>query len=70
MLLSNAYLAQAPSDYIDGAFRPLSGDGIVTRDPARPSGVVWSGSPVAAHAEEAAAAARRRSPSASSARAR
>jgi succinylglutamic semialdehyde dehydrogenase len=62
MLLSNAYLAQAPGDYIDGAFRPLSGDGIVTRDPARPSGVVWSGSPVAAHAEEAAAAARRALP--------
>ena len=62
MLLSNAYLAQAPSDYIDGAFRPLSGDGIATRDPARPSGAVWSGSPVAAHAEEAAAAARRALP--------
>ncbi|MBI1304807.1 MAG: aldehyde dehydrogenase family protein [Phycisphaera sp.] len=62
MLLSEAYLAQAPSDYIDGAFRPLSGDGIVTRDPARPSGVVWAGSPVAAHAEDAVAAARRAFP--------
>jgi succinylglutamic semialdehyde dehydrogenase len=62
MLLSNGYLAQAPSDYIDGAFRPLSGDGIVTRDPARPSGVVWAGSPVAAHAEEAVGAARRAFP--------
>jgi succinylglutamic semialdehyde dehydrogenase len=62
MLLSNAYLAQAPADYIDGAFRPLSGDAITTRDPANPAGVVWAGSPVAAHAEEAVAAARRALP--------
>jgi len=26
MLLSNAYLAQPPSDYIDGAFRPIAGE--------------------------------------------
>ena len=62
MLLSNAYLAQAPADYIDGAFRPLSGDAITTRDPANPAGVVWAGSPVAAHAEDAVAAARRALP--------
>jgi len=62
MLLSNAYLAQPPSDYIDGAFRPIAGEQIVTRDPARPSGVVWSGSPVAAHALDAVAAARRALP--------
>ena len=62
MLLSNAYLAQSPADYIDGAFRPLSGDAITTRDPANPAGVVWAGSPVAAHAEDAVAAARRALP--------
>jgi succinylglutamic semialdehyde dehydrogenase len=62
MLLSQAYLGRAPSDYIDGAFRPLSGDAIATRDPARPSGVVWTGSPVPSHAEEAVAAARRALP--------
>lgn len=62
MLLSNAYLAQAPCDLVDGAFRPLSGDAITTRDPANPAGVVWAGSPVASHAEDAVAAARRALP--------
>ncbi len=55
---SSAYLAHPPADYIGGAFRALSGDAIVTRDPARPSSVVWAGTPVAAHAEDAVAAAR------------
>ena len=62
MLASSAYLKHAPSDYIDGSFRPLSGEGIATRDPARPSTVVWRGTPVAAHAEDAVAAARRALP--------
>jgi len=60
---SNVYLAHGPSDYVDGAFRPLMGDAIATRDPAKPSDVVWAGSPVEAHAEEAVAAARRALPS-------
>ena len=59
---SNLYLAQGPSDYVDGAFRPLAGDAITTRDPAKPADVVWAGSPVEAHAEEAVAAARRALP--------
>ncbi len=63
MQASAAYLAQSPSDYVDGVFRPLSGDGIVTRDPALPSRVVWTGTPVASHAEDAVAAARRALPS-------
>lgn len=62
MLASNAYLEHAPSDYVAGAFRALSGDGILTRDPASPDRVVWSGTPVAAHAEEAVEAARRALP--------
>jgi succinylglutamic semialdehyde dehydrogenase len=60
---SNVYLAHGPSDYVDGAFRSLVGDAIATRDPAKPSDVVWAGSPVEAHAEEAVAAARRALPS-------
>jgi hypothetical protein len=63
MQASAAYLAQSPSDYVDGEFRPLSGDGIVTRDPALPSRIVWMGTPVASHAEDAVAAARRALPS-------
>lgn len=62
MLASSAYLTHAPSDYIDGVFRPVTGDGVVTRDPARPSSVVWCGTPVLAHAEEAVHAARRALP--------
>ncbi|MFZ9882115.1 MAG: aldehyde dehydrogenase family protein, partial [Phycisphaerales bacterium] len=55
---SKAYLAHAPSDYIGGRFVAIAGDAIVTRDPARPSSVVWRGSPVETHADEAIAAAR------------
>ena len=62
MLASSAYLQHAPSDFIDGAFRALSGDAITTRDPANPTNIVWQGSPVAAHAEDAVAAARRALP--------
>jgi len=62
MLASSAYLKHAPSDFIDGAFRALSGDAITTRDPANPTNIVWQGSPVAAHAEDAVAAARRALP--------
>ncbi|MEY4117445.1 MAG: hypothetical protein RLZZ116_773 [Planctomycetota bacterium] len=62
MLASSAYLKQSPSDFVDGAFRTLSGDGIVTRDPANPATIVWQGTPVPGHAEEAVAAARRALP--------
>jgi len=55
-------LKHSPSDFIDGAFRALSGDGIVTRDPANPASTVWQGTPVPGHAEEAVAAARRALP--------
>ena len=62
MRASAAYLGREPSDYIGGAFRALSGDGIVTRDPANPASLVWQGTPVPAHAEEAVEAARRALP--------
>ncbi|MFM7050555.1 MAG: aldehyde dehydrogenase family protein [Planctomycetota bacterium] len=55
---SKAYLAHGPSDYIGGRFVPIAGDAVVTRDPAMPSTVVWSGTPVASHADDAVAAAR------------
>ena len=63
MRASAAYLEREPSDYIGGAFRALSGDGIATRDPANPASIVWQGTPVQAHAEEAVEAARRSLPS-------
>jgi len=66
LLASSAYLKHSPSDFIDGAFRALSGDGIVTRDPANPTATVWQGTPVPAHAEDAVAAARRALPAWSS----
>ncbi len=62
-LASSAYLAHPPSDYIDGEFRAVHGDEIVTRDPAAPSRVVWSGTPSMEHACDAVAAARRAQPS-------
>ena len=62
MLASSAYLEQAPADFVGGVFRPLRGDGIVTRDPANPAVTVWQGTPVAEHAEEAVSAARRALP--------
>jgi succinylglutamic semialdehyde dehydrogenase len=62
MLASSAYLQHPPGDLVDGVFRPLGGDAVATRDPAQPSRIVWQGTPVAAHAEEAVAAARRALP--------
>ena len=58
-LRSNEYLAHAPSDYVGGSFRPLSGDAILTRDPAAPASVVWAGTPSAQNAEDAVGSARR-----------
>lgn len=46
------------SDYINGRFVSIPGDGIASRDPAAPSRVVWSGSPNSAHIDQAVVAAR------------
>ncbi|MFO0829565.1 MAG: aldehyde dehydrogenase family protein [Phycisphaerales bacterium] len=51
-------LARPPSDFIDGAFVPLAGDGVVARDPAAPANVVWRGTPVPEHVDRAVQAAR------------
>ncbi|MEE2973261.1 MAG: aldehyde dehydrogenase family protein, partial [Planctomycetota bacterium] len=55
-------LARGPADFIDGAWRALSGDAIVSRNPAAPSDVIWSADAVEAHVDEAVAAARRALP--------
>ncbi len=62
MLASGAFLSHQPCDYFDGAFHPLQGDEIVTRDPAQPTRVVWTGTPNFDHAQRAVDAARRAFP--------
>lgn len=52
-------LSRPPSDYIDGEFRPIPGDAIVSRDPANADEEIWAGAPRHAHVDEAVAAARR-----------
>jgi succinylglutamic semialdehyde dehydrogenase len=49
---------QTPSDYIDGGFVPIPGDAVVSRNPAQPEQVIWSGAPNIAHVDEAVRAAR------------
>jgi len=56
-------LARAPSDLLGGRFAPIPGDSLRSTNPAHPTEVVWSGSPVLAHVDEAVAAARRAQPS-------
>ncbi|MHC5023474.1 MAG: aldehyde dehydrogenase family protein [Planctomycetota bacterium] len=51
-------LAHPPSDYLDGAFVPLPGDGVVSTDPDRPDRVIWRGTPRAEHVDRAVTAAR------------
>lgn len=57
-LASRAFLAHPPANLVGGALRSIEGDAIVTRDPAAPDRVVWSGASVRAHADDAVAAAR------------
>src|SRR5688572_682267 len=51
-------LQNPPSDYIGGRFTPIPGDAIASRDPAKPSRIIWSGSPKSEHVDRAVAAAR------------
>lgn len=48
----------APADLIGGRWVPLRPGGIESRSPADPSRVIWSGTPVVGHVDEAIAAAR------------
>ncbi len=52
----------APADFIDGRRIAIPGDAILTRNPARPSEIVWSGSPNPAHVDLAVTAARKALP--------
>ncbi|HWB19291.1 MAG TPA: aldehyde dehydrogenase family protein, partial [Phycisphaerales bacterium] len=52
-------LSHEASDYIGGKFVRLTGEGIQTRDPARPERIVWRGTPAIGHVDEAIAAARK-----------
>lgn len=55
---SHPSLRRPPCDLIAGVEHPLSGDGLVSINPARPDQVVWRGTPEISHADEAVAAAR------------
>jgi succinylglutamic semialdehyde dehydrogenase len=48
---------RAPSDLIAGQWIPLIGDAIKSENPAHPTEIVWSGTPVQAHVDDAVAAA-------------
>lgn len=47
-----------PRNFIAGKWLPIDGNAIVSRNPAQPDQVVWSGSPDASHVDQAVAAAR------------
>jgi succinylglutamic semialdehyde dehydrogenase len=51
-------LAHAPSDLIAGEWTPIAGDRVTSTNPAHPDRVVWQGSPVRGHVDQAVAAAR------------
>lgn len=53
----HALLPNGPADWIGGREVPLPGDSLASRNPARPAEVVWQGSPVLSHVDEAIAAA-------------
>lgn len=55
-------LQHPASNYIDGRFVAIPGDGLVSTNPAAPDQVVWSATPNAANVDEAVAAARRALP--------
>ena len=57
---SRGLIQRPPADYVEGRWRPLpEGDGIVSRNPARPSELLWSAESVDGHVAEAVAAAGR-----------
>lgn len=55
---AHASLRRPACDLIGGAWLPIPGDRVVSRNPARPAEVIWSGAPDAAHVDHAVAAAR------------
>ncbi len=57
-MTQHASLSHPPSDLIGGTWIPIAGDRVVSRSPAAPGRVVWSGSPRVEHVDKAVAAAR------------
>lgn len=58
----HASLSRDAADLIAGAWMPLAGDAVASRNPAHPDQVVWRGSPELAHVDAAVAAARAAQP--------
>lgn len=54
----SSVLTRGPADLVGGQWRELSGDGIVSVNPARPGEEIWRGSASAGHVDEAVASAR------------
>lgn len=52
----------SPANLIAGQWRPLAGDAVTSRNPARPADVIWRGSTPAGHLDAAVAAARAAAP--------
>ena len=48
---------RVPCDYIDGRFHPIPGGAVISRNPAAPDEVIWSGAPRPEHLDMAVAAA-------------
>ncbi|MFA6044658.1 MAG: aldehyde dehydrogenase family protein [Phycisphaerales bacterium] len=59
---SRPELHQPPSNLFAGAWHPIVGEALRSCEPARPSRVVWSGTPNPAHLDAAVAAARAAQP--------
>jgi succinylglutamic semialdehyde dehydrogenase len=55
-------LGLSASNYIDGRFIPVPGDGLQSTNPAEPSQLIWQGTPRLEHVDLAVAAARRAQP--------
>lgn len=51
-------LRHEPSVLIEGGWRPVPGDGLVSTNPAHPDRVIWQGAPTLEHVDEAVGAAR------------
>lgn len=51
-------LAEAPSDYVGGRFRPIPGETLLVRNPADPDRVVWRSASRSEHLDEAVSSAR------------
>lgn len=51
-------LKRGAANLVAGEWREIQGDAVVSRNPAQPASVVWSGSPAISHVDDAVASAR------------